>query len=101
MTSTETPTPGTRQRYRETPEYAAMVKRMMRAHGKRVAQGNLEDLAELVKLREDLEDTILVAAHGLHQDHSWTEIGRVLGLSRQGARQAAARAAARAQGRAS
>jgi hypothetical protein len=96
MTSTETPAPGTRQRYRETPDYAAMVKRMMRAHGKRVASGNLEDLAELVKLRDDLEQTIALAANGLHQDHSWTEIGRVLGISRQAARQAAMRAATRA-----
>lgn len=82
--------------FRETPEYAAMVARMIRAHGKRVANGNLEDLAELVAMRDQLDETIAMAANGLHEHHSWTEIGGVLGVSRQAARQAAQRAASKA-----
>ena len=74
---------------RETSDFAAMMSRMIAAHGRRVAGGNLEDLAELVRLRRELDETIDFAARSLHDDagHSWTEIGRVLGITRQSARE--------------
>lgn len=41
----------TPKRERETPEYAAMVRRIIRAHGRRVIHADPEDLAELVAAR--------------------------------------------------
>jgi len=70
-----------------------MMRRMIRAHRKRVATGNAEDLADLVQLRAELDEAINEGARALHDgtaDHpglSWTEIASVLGVSRQAARQ--------------
>ena len=65
-----------------------MMGRMIRAHRKRVAAGSAEDLADLVALRAELDDAITDAAQALHDTGvSWTEIARVLGVSRQAARQ--------------
>jgi hypothetical protein len=70
-----------------------MMGRMIRSHTKRVAAGNLTDLADLVALRAELDAAITAGAQGLHaerdgqQGHSWTEIAGVLGISRQAARQ--------------
>lgn len=78
---------------RETADYARMMTRMVRAHGRRVQVGNLEDLADLVRLRAELDEQIDQAARALHEGtgdnpgHSWTEIGRVLGITRQSARE--------------
>lgn len=66
---------------------------MIRAHRRRVATGNAEDLADLVQLRAELDAAITEGARALHagtEDHpglSWTEIAAVLGVSRQAARQ--------------
>lgn len=79
--------------YRETPEFGAMVRRMVKAYGARVAAGDIESLAQLVELRADVDRHIADAAAALHQDHgdrpgySWTDIARVLGITRQAARQ--------------
>jgi hypothetical protein len=70
-----------------------MVRRMVRAYGRRVAAGDIEALEGLVALRADLDAQIAQAAAALHDgtdDHpgySWTEIGRVLGITRQSARE--------------
>ena len=42
----------TRRRERETSDYAGMVRRVLRAHGRRVADADPEDLAELVAMRD-------------------------------------------------
>lgn len=53
-----------------------------------IAAGNVEDLALLVERRAALDDAITATARGLHAaGHSWTEIGRVLGMTRQSARE--------------
>lgn len=76
----------TRQRVRETPEYAGMVRRIIAAHGRRVGQADPEDLAELVAMRGDLEAAIADGVRGLRAAGvSWAKIGRGLGISRQGA----------------
>ena len=70
-----------------------MMSRMIRAHRRRVSRGDVEDLADLVALRAELDEAIAEAARALHAgtgDHpgrSWTEIALVLGVSRQAARQ--------------
>lgn len=70
---------------RETPEFAAMVRRMIRAHGRRVAHADEVDLAELVAMREVVEEAIADAVHGQRATYgrSWSEIARGLGTSRQ------------------
>lgn len=71
----------------ETPEFAAMVRRMIRAHGRRVVDGDDADLAELAELRTVVEEAIAVAIAGQRErwDRSWSEIARGLGTTRQAA----------------
>lgn len=69
----------------ETPEYAEMVKRMLKAHGKRVADADPEDLADLVALRAVLEESIAYAVAGMRPRCSWGQIARGLGTTRQAA----------------
>ena len=84
----------TRQPYRETPQFGGMVRRMVKAYGRRVAgDGDIASLADLVALRGQVDAEIEAAAAALHEGtggrpgYSWTEIGTVLGITRQAARQ--------------
>ncbi len=74
---------------RETFEYAAMMRRMLRAHGRRVADADPEDLTDLIALRDDLEAAIADAVRGQREQHgrSWSDIARGLGTTRQNAQQ--------------
>lgn len=84
----------TARRTVETADYCAMMGRMMRAHARRVAAGSVDDLADLVALRDELTDAINTAAAALHASGvSYTEIAGALGISRQAARQRFTRAA--------
>jgi hypothetical protein len=77
-----------RKRERETPEFAAMVKRQIRAHGRRVAAADPEDLAGLLELREVVEEAIAVAVAGQRAEGaSWARIALGLGVTRQAAQQ--------------
>lgn len=69
----------------ETPEYAQMMRRMIRAHGRRVADADPEDLADMVALREHLEEAIADAVAGMRPRFSWAQIARGLGTTRQAA----------------
>lgn len=73
----------------ETAEYVAMLRRMIAAAGRRVAAGDAWDLAELVTLRASLDDAIHTAVVGLREQsgHSWAEIARPLGVTKQAAAQ--------------
>lgn len=72
----------------ETPEFVAMVARMLRAAGRRVAAGDDWELSELVSLRPVLEEAIQMGVDGLReQGHSWQYIGDGLGISRQAAQE--------------
>lgn len=66
-----------------------MLKRMVRAYVRRVGGAqDIESLAGLADLQRDVNQAIADAAAQLHDaGHSWTEIGRVLGVTRQAARQ--------------
>lgn len=76
------------KRIRETGEYGAMVRRMIRAYGRRVADRDVEALAGLAALRTDLDAAVQLAVDGLRETgYSWGDIARVLGTSRQGAQQ--------------
>lgn len=73
----------------ETPEYLAMLRRLIRAAGNRVGDADEVDLAELVKMREHIEDAIdqAVTLQRVRWGRSWADIGRGLGISRQAAQQ--------------
>lgn len=76
----------TRKRERETPEYAAMVGRIIRAHGRRVADADPEDLVDLINLRDELDEAIKRAVWGQKANgFSWAQIARCLGVTRQAA----------------
>ena len=70
----------------ETPDYLAMMRRMIRAAGRRVAQADPEDLATLVELREALDLAVADAVAGQRAGGaSWADVARGLGCTRQSA----------------
>lgn len=71
----------------EHAEYAAMMRRLIAAHARRVADGDVEDLAELVALRNQLDAAIGDAVHGMRAAHgrSWADIAQATGTTRQAA----------------
>jgi hypothetical protein len=72
----------------ENDEYAAFVRRIIRAFARRVATGDVEALTDMVALSTQLDESIGDAVKGL-RDHgySWAEIADRLGISRQAAHQ--------------
>jgi hypothetical protein len=80
-----------RQRRRdvvENDEFAAFARRIIRAHGRRVATGDVEALRDLVALSTVIDEAIGQAVVGLRAfGYSWAEIGARLGISRQAAQQ--------------
>ena len=74
------------KRERKLPEYCSMVRRVLRAHGRRVGDADPEDLTDLVALRVELDKAIAVAIMGQRRaGFSWADIGRGLGVTRQAA----------------
>lgn len=70
----------------ETPAYVEFAKRIIRGAGKRVATGDEWELAELLSLRDEVEEAIDTAVAGLRaQGHSWAYIADGLGVTRQSA----------------
>lgn len=62
-----------------------MLRRMIRAYGRRVGEADDVDLAEMVAMREVLEAAIADAVAGQRANYgrSWAEIARGLGVARQ------------------
>ncbi|WBB65755.1 hypothetical protein [Micromonospora sp. WMMD812] len=72
----------------ENDEFAAFARRIIRAHGRRVAAGDVEALRDLVALSSSIDDAIGDAVMGLRAfGYSWSEIGQRLGISKQAAQQ--------------
>lgn len=72
----------------ENHDYAAFTRRVIHAHARRIADGDVEGLPELIALEHELQHAIHTAVTGLHASgYSWTEIATRQGLSRQGAHQ--------------
>lgn len=79
----------------ETLDYIAFARRVIRAAGERCAEADDFELAELITLRENVEDAVTVAVVGLRsQGQSWQYIGDALGITRQAAQQRYAKAVA-------
>ena len=76
----------------ENDDYAAFTRRILAAHGRRIAAGDIEGLTTLAALAADIDPALTQAVTGLHtRGYSWTEIATRLGITRQAAHQRWAR----------
>lgn len=67
-------------------EYIGFLLRSMRALGRRVANADVEDLAEMLQLQRAFDDAVAEAVAGLrHGGRSWGEIAAAVGITRQSA----------------
>jgi hypothetical protein len=81
-------TPKRRRRQVENDEYSAFVGRILRAYSRRVGDGDVEALALMLGLAEEIDTAIAEAVKGLRGcGYSWAEIGSRLGITRQAAQQ--------------
>ena len=81
-------TPNRRRRPVENDEYASFIRRVIRAHAKRVAAGDIDALADMTGLATELDEAITQAVAGLRQaGYSWAEIAARLGVTQQAAQQ--------------
>jgi hypothetical protein len=81
-------TPNRPRRVIENDEYAAFLRRVIRAFGRRIAAGDIDALADAAILSRQLDITIKNAITGLRQrGYSWADIGLQLGVTRQAAQQ--------------
>jgi hypothetical protein len=73
-----------RKRHRENGEYGAMVLRIVAAYGRRVAQGDPDDLAVMLACRAEFDTAIKAAIRVARADLGWTwaDIGRAAGVTR-------------------
>lgn len=69
-------------------DYAAFAARIIRAHGCRIADGDIDGLTHLAGLADQLDSTVTRAVADLRDfGYSWTEIAARLGITRQAAQQ--------------
>lgn len=81
-------TPNRAGRVTETSDFAAFVRRIVRAYGRRIGDGDVEALPELLALSRELDTVIAQSVAGLRAEgYSWGEIAARLGTSRQAAQQ--------------
>jgi hypothetical protein len=72
----------------ENDEYAAFLRRVIRAFGHRIAAGDIDALTDAAFLSGQLDTVIKAAVTGLRdRGYSWADIGRQLGVTRQAAQQ--------------
>lgn len=73
-------------RHVEVDDFGAFARRIVRAYSKRVADRDIAALGGLAKLREELDTATRYAIAQLRAGgYSWADIGRELGVTRQGA----------------
>jgi hypothetical protein len=81
-------TPGRRRKVIENDDYAAFLRRAIRAFGRRIAAGDIDALADMAFLSDQLDQTIKKSVTGLRErGYSWSDIGRQLGVTKQAAQQ--------------
>jgi hypothetical protein len=79
-------TPNPRKRRVENDEYCAFARRVLRAYGRRIADGDIDAVIELKDLLNETEAILGRSVIGLHSlGYSWAEIGKRLGVTRQAA----------------
>jgi hypothetical protein len=81
-------TPQRRRQAADNDTYAAFARRILAAHGRRIATGDIDALPALVDLAAEVEAATRTAVTGLRAfGYSWTEIAARLGITRQAAHQ--------------
>ena len=81
-------TPKRPYRVVENDEFAAFLRRVIRAYSRRVATGDIEAITTMAALASDLEEATRQAITGLRGfGYSWADIAMRLGITRQGAQQ--------------
>ena len=81
-------TPKRRTRVVENDEYAAFLRRVIRAYSRRVAAGDIDAITAMARLADDLDNAIREAITGLRaRGYSWADIALRLGITRQAAQQ--------------
>jgi len=69
-------------------EFAGFTRRVIRAHARRVATGDVEALTDLVQLSRTVDRAVDDAVVGLREfGYSWAEIAGRLKISKQAAQQ--------------
>jgi hypothetical protein len=77
-----------RRRVVENDEYAAFLRRVLRAYSRRVATGDIEAISDLASLADQVDTAIRDAITGLRATgYSWADIAARLGVTRQAAQQ--------------
>jgi hypothetical protein len=72
----------------ENDAYSAFLRRAIRAAGRRVGNGDVDGLVDLLALAGELDRAIDSAVRGLREGgYSWGEIASRLGVTRQAAQQ--------------
>jgi DNA invertase Pin-like site-specific DNA recombinase len=70
----------------ESPDIAAMMKRMCRGMVRRAQEGDLEAVKCMAEVERAVRDAVVEAARAAHYGpyaYSWNEIARDLGVTRQ------------------
>ncbi len=81
-------TPKRRTRAVENDQYAAFIRRVIRAYSRRVADGDIEAITTMANLSADFDTAIRQAITGLRAfGYTWADIALRLGITRQGAQQ--------------
>jgi hypothetical protein len=73
----------------ENDEYAAFLRRVIRAYNRRVAAGDIDAIADMTVIAALFDTAIRDAITGLrcHHGYSWADIAARLGVTRQAAQQ--------------
>jgi hypothetical protein len=72
----------------ENDDYAAFTRRILTAHAKRIATGDIEGLHGLAALAADIDTALHTAVSELRAaGYSWADIAAGLGVTRQAAQQ--------------
>lgn len=70
----------------ENDDYAAFTGRVIAAQGRRIATGDVDGLADLIALEDDLARALHTAVTGLRAcGYSWADIADRIGITRQAA----------------
>ncbi len=82
-------TPKRPRRVVENDEYAAFLRRVIRAYSRRVAVGDIEALTDMASIADEIDTAMRDAITGLRSRHgySWADIAARLGVTRQAAQQ--------------
>jgi hypothetical protein len=81
-------TPDSERRVVENDQYAAFLRRVVRAYSRRVGDGDVEALDDMLAVARELDIAIDAAVTSLKRfGYSWAEIAARIGVTRQAAQQ--------------